>query len=283
VNAAVLRRPSDMPLTPSTGFGGSSSGTDGPDPNDPKYWPPIALVLASGVSGASGPPGQVAGQQYPGQVPGQQGPGQVPGQQYPGQSANGGLPGGYQPGLPGQIPGQNLNSNPSGYGNNGAPMPGQTPALPGQGASGPGYVQPSQFQPQTGTGSNPVAGSAVGMIQTMLTTPHQQSTDSNFGSGTGGAVGFAGVASTVKGPSIKVYKDHQKYQEWEFIFSLQQGQPGQPAGGQNGQGLQPGGQQQTGQGSSSTFAPSTTFGPSSTSQTPQPQQPQQQPPQQQQN
>jgi hypothetical protein len=29
---------------------------------------------------------------------------------------------------------------------------------------------------------------------------------------------FAGVASTVKRPSIKIYNDHQKYNEWEFIF-----------------------------------------------------------------
>jgi hypothetical protein len=34
------------------------------------------------------------------------------------------------------------------------------------------------------------------------------------------AGGIAGVASNFKGPSIKVYGGRQKYQEWEFIFSM---------------------------------------------------------------
>jgi hypothetical protein len=51
-----------------------------------------------------------------------------------------------------------------------------------------------------------------------------------------GAGGLAGVASFFKSPSIKIYKDHQKYQEWEFIFDLksQQGTPGQQTGAQVG-------------------------------------------------
>lgn len=290
----VLRRPSDSPLTPPNGL--ASTSTDPPDPNDPKYWPPIALVPATGQNGQ---PGQVPGQAYPGQpypgqqypgqqipspqLPGQQLPGQFPGQQFPGQSSNGGLPGGYQPGLyqpsvPGQIPGQNQTDpqNPNGFGTNGLPLPGQIPGPP----PSPGYVQPNQFQPQTGSGQNP-PNAAVGMIQSMLTTPRQPSTDSNFGSGMAGATAIAGVATTFKGPSIKVYKDHQKYQEWEFIFDLKQGTPGQqPAPGgqqptQPGQGQQPG-QQSTSSGFS--LSPSS-FGPSTNS-TP-PQQPQPQPQQQQ--
>lgn len=279
VNPAVLRRPSDSPLTPSNGL--ASTSTEPPDPNDPKYWPPIALVPANGQNGQ---PGQVPGQQYPGQqYPGQQYPGQqVPGQQigsqqFPGQPINGGLPGGYQPGLPGQVPGQSQINPQNGFGTNGLPIPGQ---MPGQGTSTPGYVQPSQFQPQTGSGANPAANAAVGMIQTMLTTPRQPSTDSNFGSGTMGGTAIAGVATTFKGPSIKVYKDHQKYQEWEFIFDLKQGTPGQQPAQNGQQATQPGqSQQQPGQQQSTSgfsLSPSS-FGPSTNQTTPpQPQQQQQQ-------
>ena len=183
--------------------------------------------------------------------------------------------------IPGQLPGQNqinpTNTNPNGFGTP-QPIP---PQVPGQSA----FPQPGQFQPQTGSGPNPIANPAVGMIQTMLTTPRQQSTDSNFGSGTGGAAGLAGVATKFTGPSIKVYKDHQKYQEWEFIFDLKQGLPGQPTPGNGpgtGQGSQQPGQQQNGQG---TFAPSNTFGTSANPTTPPtpPQQPPQQQQQQQQN
>jgi hypothetical protein len=41
--------------------------------------------------------------------------------------------------------------------------------------------------------------------------------------------GLAGVASTFSGPSIKVYRERSKYNEWEFIFDMKQGMPGQPA------------------------------------------------------
>ena len=304
VNPMVLRRPSDSPLTPPPNALPSNS-TDPPDPNDPKYWPPIALVPATGQNGQPGQvPGQAypgqpySGQQYPGQqypgqqypgqqipgqqlpgLPGQQLPGQFPGQQFPGQSSNSGFPGAYQPGLPGQIPDQNqINpQNTNGFGSNGLPVPGQIPGqVPTQ-----SYVQPNQFQPQTGSGLNP-PNAAVGMIQSMLTTPRQPSTDSNFGSGIAGGTALAGVATTFKGPSIKVYKDHQKYQEWEFIFDLKQGTPGQqPAPGaqqptQPGQGQQPGQQpgQQSGSSSGFSLSPSS-FGPS-TNATPPPQPPPQQ-------
>lgn len=256
VNAAVLRRPSDVTLLPS----GTSGASPNPnDPDDPKNWPPIALVPAGGQNG---------------QVPGQAGqlPGQVAGQ-FPGQPANGGLPNGYQPGLPGQVPGSPQSPN-------GLPLPGQIPGgVPTQANGQPGFVTPNQFQPQTGTGAPPTTNAAVGMIMSSLTTPRQPSTDSNFGSGSMGAAGLAGVASTFKGPSIKIYKDHQKYQEWEFIFDLKQGLPGQQTtgtqtGAQPGQGLQTGAQ--SGQPSSGLGL---TFGQSSTgTQTGAPQPPPSQPP-----
>ena len=45
--------------------------------------------------------------------------------------------------------------------------------------------------------------------------------------------GIAGVASNYKGPSIKIYGGRQKYQEWEFIFSLNDGKNGPPGQGRN--------------------------------------------------
>jgi hypothetical protein len=70
----------------------------------------------------------------------------------------------------------------------------------------------------------------VNAINAMLRQP-QTSTDPNAQGAALGAGGLAGVASNFKGPSIKVYKDQQKYQLWEFIFTMQstQGQPGAPA------------------------------------------------------
>lgn len=49
--------------------------------------------------------------------------------------------------------------------------------------------------------------------------------------------GIAGVASNYKGTSIKLYGGRQKYQEWEFIFSLNNQQNG---AGANRNPLQPG-------------------------------------------
>jgi hypothetical protein len=49
--------------------------------------------------------------------------------------------------------------------------------------------------------------------------------------------GIAGVASMYKGTSIKIYGERQKYQEWEFIFSMNNQQNG---AGQNRNPLQPG-------------------------------------------
>ncbi len=217
VNAAVLRRPSDRPLTPT-----SNAGQNAPtsDPNDPRNWPPIFLQPAAGTPGAA-QPGQAGVQAVPGQQPGQPYPGQQynPNQQYYGQNPVGGQPGSFQPGLPGQIqvPGQPpvfSGQNPSGqnppnFGQTNPINPNQvTPIIPGQGFNSAGAPT---APPIPGGGSNP----AVGMINDMLRQPRQ-----GDGSGLNGnmaAGGLAGVASNFKGPSIKVYKDRQKYNEREFI------------------------------------------------------------------
>jgi hypothetical protein len=184
-------------------------------------------------------PGQFPGQQFPGQ----QFPGQVPGQQFLGQPQNAAAPGGFQPGAPGQLPGQpgfnpqsanqnilgqnNIGQNQVRIGPDGQFIPVTSP--PGQVGSAPtGDVQttqtPQQFQP----GGVPAAGGpggtpnpAVQMINDMLTRPTNQNPP-NAAVNTGIAGGIAGVASTYSAPSIKVYKERQKYNEWEFVFEMAQ-------------------------------------------------------------
>jgi len=264
VNAAVLRRPSDRPLV-----GASDMAQNGAtsDPNDPRNWPPIFLQPAQGTPGAA-TPGTTPGINQPGvqPVPGQQ----FSGQQYAGQSPTGGVPGSFQPGLPGQIQ-----------------IPGQTPLFPGQNTGQTNPVNPGQVTPTLpgqpfnplapqGVGTAPVipgggSNPAVGMINDMLRQPQQAASGSAFNN-TLAAGGLAGVASNFKGPSIKIYKDRQKYNEWEFIFDLKQGLPGQQQtpqpGAQSGQGLAPAGQGPTG----SSFAPAPTAGTGTSSPT-QPNQP----------
>jgi hypothetical protein len=228
-----------------------------------------------------GQPG--SGQQYQGQNGAQQYPGQqIPGQQFPGQA--GPLPGGFQPGLPGQLPfqpgtnqfqqganqfqpqtnqfqpganqfqqGNNQSNNLNqGFGmQNGNPQTGPMPA------GGP-FGQSPQGNPQNGpfgsagsgpggtTTSGPGSNNALGMIQNLLTTPQQPQAGNMTAIGAGG---LAGVASTYKAPSIKIFKDRQKYNEWEFIFDLKSALPGQGQQGTLpglGQGA-PNGQNQNGQ------------------------------------
>lgn len=253
VNAAVLRRPSDRPLVPGSGMTQNPTS----DPNDPRNWPPIFLTPAQGTQGTQPgvQPQQPGQQQFPGQ--------QTPGQPYTGQNPTSGLPGNFQQGLPGQvqIPGQ----PPQFPGQNGlTPLnPVQTnpinqnqvvPIVPGQGFAPPGG---GTVPPIPGGGSNP----AVGMINDMLRQPRQAADSGSAFNNTLAAGGLAGVASSYKGPSIKVYKDRQKYNEWEFIFDLKQGLPGQQqTPGQQGQGLAPSGQGPTGPSTTPTPNPTQTTG-----------------------
>jgi hypothetical protein len=257
VNSTVLRRPSDNILPSPGGFTPPTI-----DPNDPRYWPPATTWTPNQTT--NGQPGttQTPGQQFPGQqfpvqqLPGQQnGTQQYPGQQFPVQQnpgqQTGALPGGFQPGLPGQLPfqpgvnqfqsGNNQNNNLNqGFGvQNGSPVPG------GIQPAGSVYGQFPQGSSQTGTIGSSGSGSsgagstgagsnnALGMIQNMLTTPQQPQNGNMTAMGAGG---LAGVASTYKAPSIKIYKDRQKYNEWEFIFDLKSAMPGQGQGGMPGLG-----------------------------------------------
>jgi len=291
VNAAVLQRPSDRPVTP-PGFGQAPIAQDpsGQSANSPL--PPITLqpqtgqgalppiTLQPGTVNQPGglppitlaPIGAAGGQQIPGQAPGQilgQVPGQAPGQvrnqqgavsPTPGQTVQGGLPGA----IPGIPPGFQIDANgqlvPTASGA-GQGTPGQPQGFQGQ----PG-IPGQPFTPQPPTAAGPVQGSpdaALTAINQLLTSSRQTTTATSSPASTNQIGAIAGIASTHKGPSIKVYKDQQKYEMWEFVFSPTATTGpggGAPATGmpQNGPGQQGGAGQN---GAPSTFGPSGTFGP----------------------
>ena len=90
-----------------------------------------------------------------------------------------------------------------------------------------GGIQPTQpanaFVPSVpGTTSNPAIDTINNLLRTPRQPPNQPAANNQIGAG-----GLAGVASTYSGPSIKIYKEREKYDEWEFIFDLKQGLPGQ--------------------------------------------------------
>lgn len=273
VNSTVLRRPSDRLAAP---LPGTTPPPDA-DPNDPRYWSPITILTPQQIAQQSGQQpsngqqggqqnGQPGQQQYPGQqqFPGQQYPGQqqIPGQptqgqtsylsppsvpglpQYPGQPPSA-LPGGYQPGLPGQMP----------VSGNNQPIPG----LPNPNGGLPGAINPTggTFGNPQGFGAQPnpnfpggagttQPGSTLGTAMSGINSSLQTQASPTGPGGVIGTAGIVGVASTFKGASIKVYKDRQKYQEWEFVFDLKSLVPG---GGQPGlgQGAPAGMQNPTGQ------------------------------------
>jgi hypothetical protein len=273
VNSAVLARPSDVTLPGSQTFSAPSFPGQTPLNNVPQF--PPNPNTPGGAVGPVGPQGQAgfglpgalpAGIQLPGNVqtngqpqfPGQQPAAgtfqpQFPGQQFPGQQPPPGtqVPGGFQPQFPGQQfpgqqPGQGVQTNPPPgfqFGPNGQLVP--VPI----GAPAPGSL------PGANTGVTPglpggTANAGIDVINRLLTTP--RAPPAGVGAPQNNAVGgggIAGVASTHTGPTIKVYKERSKYQEWEFVFTPQQGgvggaggapsQPGQPPG-QPGQPRTPG-------------------------------------------
>ena len=183
--------------------------------------------------GQQAPPGTATGEggfqpQFPGQqFPGQQGPsGTAPGAQFPGgQQAGNNAPAGFQFGPNGQLVPIPI----------GGPAPG---SLPGANAVG-------------GTPGLPggTANAGIDVINRLLTTPRAPPT--TVGAPQNNAVGgggIAGVASTHTGPSIKVYKDRSKYQEWEFVFVPVQGGVGGVGGAAGANGGRGGAASQPGQG-----------------------------------
>lgn len=255
VNAAVRRRPSDV-------VGQAYTAPANVDPNDPSTWAPISLTPAGAANGANGaaptgqPPSGAAG--FNGGLLGQPVaglPGQVAGQ--PGVPMQPGTPAFPLPGQPGFNPTQNqfkidangqlvpitptqtgavINSQAGGVQN--TPLGAQQPPLQPPGAP-PGGVP---VNPGNGLGAS---STALAAITSALQNPNPQAGAGGVGTAGGVQGGIAGVASTYKGTSIKIYGERQKYQEWEFIFSLNNQQNG---AGQNRNPLQQNGTQTNGTG-----------------------------------
>jgi hypothetical protein len=210
INPGLRRRPSD------------GGGPGGGDPNSP--FPPDPSMQnggnGAGFNGGSfSNPGLPNSGQSSGALvadPGLNGPGNsVP----PAGSLNAGSlnndqnnpnsnPGALQP------PSAGTNQN----GTSAAAMIGQMLTGPRPGGPPPGIFQNNN----SGGGDN--GGFPIPSNPTQA-TPGGGALGNSIGTSAGGsgagqvlAGSFAGVASTAESPSIKIYNDHQKYNEWEFIY-----------------------------------------------------------------
>ena len=171
-----------------------------------------------------------------------------------------------QPGFNPQQPGQQQLPY-------GVPQPGAYPNQPANSQTGGVAAQyPYSTQPgaqgapapfnQPGTTPNPVGqpgqNQAINLIQQILMTPRAaqpNAVQAQSGMQIGG--GIAGVASTAERTGIKIYKEMEKYNEWEFLYDLTQDKTGlgaqavqqqqQPPAGQQPPGQQPSAQQPFGQ------------------------------------
>ena len=219
-NVGLRRRPSDQ--NPMPGMGGGPTA-----PVDPQSLGNGAQVVQPGVPAQMGgppqPPGQLGNPPRGGQVfdPGQPNPGQPnPGQPNPG-LPNPGQPDptnpnqatGGNPGLPYPVPGppgSQQQIQPQMPGIPGVPNPMGTPGVGG------GFPTPTPTQP--GRPGAP-ANAGLAMINQILTTP-RGNTNMQVPGAPGLQIGggIAGFASTHEAPSIKVYNERQKYNEWEFIY-----------------------------------------------------------------
>jgi len=75
--------------------------------------------------------------------------------------------------------------------------------------------------PSTPTGQPGAQNAGLDMINKILTTPRANMNTSVPGApGLQIGGGIAGFASTMEAPSIKVYNERQKYNEWEFIYDM---------------------------------------------------------------
>jgi len=167
----------------------------------------------------------------------------------------GGYPGGGPPGMTPQSPGFPGQSFGQGLGQGFAQGTGQglqqgTGQGIGQGSFGqPGGQAPSAFgqpasQPGFGNSASNGQGTSPNNLGSMLglNGPRPGGTAGLPGmGGTQMGGGIAGVASEDKDPSIKVYNERKKYNEWEFVYDKSKdrglagvmgngGVPGTPAG-----------------------------------------------------
>ena len=186
--------------------------------------------LVAGQAGQPGAPpgsGQPVESGDPTQQPGGQPGTPVPVSGLPGIPGNPYTPGGagpYNPAAPGTYGPNTTAYNPAGPGP--PPIPGVPGSVYPPGAP-PGATQPdgTSPNPQPGTDPNQPAGNqAADLIRNLLTRPRafpgaQQGMGAAGGQQiTPGAI--AGVASKVEKPSIKIYNERDKYNEWEFIYDF---------------------------------------------------------------
>ena len=224
----------DQPTGPAFRRRPSEGGQQQPtDPNAPPPPPPVA----GAQPGTDQPPADPNGAQA---QAGQSGLGQNPAQ--PGMPAA--PPSGQQPTSPG-TPSSPVSAFPG--------IPG-IPANPGATPTDPNATGTPGFNP-----AQPGANPAADLIRNLLTQPRAMpNTPAAAAGGTQISAGsIAGVASKVERRGIKIYNDHNKYNEWEFIYDFskdrtgagqlatmmgqpQQQQPGQQPTGTPGFGAQPG-------------------------------------------
>jgi uncharacterized membrane protein YgcG len=189
---------SALPQNPRGGAGPPRRPSEGGQPQ------PGSDAGATGVVPGQVPPGGMGDPSQQGLVPGQPG---VP----PGQGPFPGVPGGANPpNLPGMPPG--FAPNPAQPGSN---PPGQPPGL------GQPTVDPSQPANQQGM-------SPADLIGNLLRQPRPTPGPVSGMAGSGLAItgGIAGVASKVEKPSIKIYDEHDQYNEWEFIYDFSKDRTG---------------------------------------------------------
>jgi hypothetical protein len=134
----------------------------------------------------------------------------------------------------GLVNGQNQSTDPAQAGNQN-PNQNQTPGVAGQPANGGDGTNANSGQgngsPNNGTGTGTASGIANQILRTPgpTTTPGQngQTQNNPF---SGGSIG--GVASKVKGHSIKVVNDQRDYAKWEFVYDYRKDTGGSAANGQ---------------------------------------------------
>jgi len=224
----------DQPTGPAFRRRPSEGGQQQPtDPNAPPPPPPVA----GAQPGTDQPPADPNGAQA---QAGQPGLGQNPAQ--PGMPTA--PPSGQQPANPG-TPSSPVSAFPG--------IPG-VPANPGATPTDPNATGTPGFNP-----AQPGANPAADLIRNLLTQPRAMpNTPTGAAGGTQISAGsIAGVASKLERRGIKIYNDHNKYNEWEFIYDFskdrtgagqlatmmgqpQQQQPGQQPTGTPGFGSQPG-------------------------------------------
>ncbi|HXN46830.1 MAG TPA: hypothetical protein VN893_09350 [Bryobacteraceae bacterium] len=129
-------------------------------------------------------------------------PGYTPGQGQPGQPLQPGQPG-YQPGQPGgrlYQPGGQAYGNPNQPLYPNVPLPGMPAGLAGNQSGGTAPAGSGQSSGSSSSSGQSSSGGGFGMMPA------------------GGGAGIAGVASKYEATGIRIYKDHAKYNEWEFIY-----------------------------------------------------------------